>query len=192
MMYRGEQGFVEAVVPFIRDGLVRDEPVLVAVIETRLRVLRALGPDAERVLFADMTELGHNPARIIPAWREFTARHGGRPIRGVGEPIWAGRRDAEIVECQFHEALLNVAVPPETPLWLICPYDTEALDRDVIGEARRSHPVITDRGSCCAVEQDHRAGTVLGGRGRAETPHGDLDPALIAAAPLRFALPTPS
>jgi predicted small metal-binding protein len=148
VMYRGERGFVEAVVPFIRDGLARDEPVLVAVIEPRQRALRAaLGPDADQVLFADMAELGHNPARIIPAWREFTHRHGEQATRGVGEPIWAGRRAAEIVECQFHEALLNVAVPPETPLWLICPYDTESLDDDVIGAARQSHPVVTDRGS---------------------------------------------
>ena len=145
VMYRGEAGFVDAVAPFIRDGLARDEPVLVAIIESRLRALcAALGPDAERVLFADMAELGHNPARILPAWREFAARRGGRPIRGVGEPIWAGRRAAELVECRFHEALLNVAVPPETPLWLICPYDTDALNGDVIGEARRSHPVVAD------------------------------------------------
>lgn len=148
VMYRGEQEFVQAVLPFVRDGLARDEPMLVAVIEPRLRALRAaLGPDAERVLFADMAELGHNPARIIPAWREFTARHGGRPIRGVGEPIWVGRRDAEIVECQFHEALLNVAVSAQTPLWLICPYDTATLDGGILHEARRSHSVVTERGS---------------------------------------------
>ena len=161
VMYRGEQGFAEAVVPFVRDGLARDEPVLVAVIGPRLRALRAaLGPDAERVLFADMAELGHNPARIIPAWREFTARHGGRPIRGVGEPIWAGRRDAEIVECQFHEALLNVAVSAATPLWLICPYDTATLDGDILREARRSHPVVTHRGSDC-VSAEYGGGEVI-------------------------------
>jgi len=130
--------------------------VLVAVIEPRLSTLRAaLGPDAERVLFADMAELGHNPARIIPAWREFSGRHGGHPIRGVGEPIWAGRRPAELVECQFHEALLNVAVPPETPLWLICPYDTDALDGDIIGEALRSHPTVADRDTGCDTERSN-------------------------------------
>ena len=156
VMYRGESGFLAAVVPFIRDGLTRDEPVLVAVIEPRLSTLRAaLGPDAERVLFADMAELGHNPARIIPAWREFSGRHGGHPIRGVGEPIWAGRRPAELVECQFHEALLNVAVPPETPLWLICPYDTDALDGDIIGEALRSHPTVADRDTGCDTERSN-------------------------------------
>ncbi len=145
VMYRGAQEFLAAVAPFIRDGLARDEPVLVAVIEPRLRGLQvALGPDAERVRFVDMAELGHNPARIIPAWREFTAQHSGRPVRGVGEPIWAGRRAAEIVECQFHEALLNMAVPSQTPLWLICPYDAEVLDGAILDQARRSHPVVVE------------------------------------------------
>ncbi len=148
VMYRGESGFLAAVVPFIRDGLARDEPVLVAVIDPRLRLLQsALGPDAQRVQFAEMGELGHNPARIIPAWREFTARYAGRPMRGVGEPIWAGRQDAEIAECQFHEALLNIALSAETPLWLICPYDAEALNGEVLHEARRSHPTVVESDS---------------------------------------------
>ena len=82
-------------VPFIRDGLAREEPVMVAVAQPRLRALQsALGPDADTVRFADMADLGANPARIIPAWREFTQQHAGpgRPVRGIGEPIWAGRR----------------------------------------------------------------------------------------------------
>jgi hypothetical protein len=116
--------------------------------------------DAGRVVFADMAELGHNPARIIPAWRDFTDRHSGtgHPVRGVGEPIWATRRPDEIVEAQLHEALLNVAVPSDVPLWLLCPYDTAALDEDVLAEAQRSHPVIAASGA-------YRASTPYGGTG---------------------------
>jgi anti-sigma regulatory factor (Ser/Thr protein kinase) len=121
------------------------------VAEPRLSaVRRALGDDADRVRLADMAELGHNPARIIPAWREFTRGAGGRPIRGVGEPIWSGRRNAEIVECQFHEALLNMAVAPTTPLWLLCPYDVGSLDDAVLAEARHSHPVLVESGDSTA------------------------------------------
>ena len=32
----------------------------------------------------------------------------GPPLRGIGEPIWAERSAAELVECERHEALLNV------------------------------------------------------------------------------------
>jgi len=100
--------------------------------------------DAERVQFVDMATLGGNPARIIPAWREFVDAHAanGQPLRGVGEPIWAGRRAPEVLECQLHEALLNLAVDPDTPLWLRCPYDVSALEADILAEAERSHPVL--------------------------------------------------
>lgn len=159
LLYRGLDEFLALVVPFIRDGLEREQPVLVAVTEPRLQALRsALGGDVASVLFVDMAELGANPARIIPAWREFANGYAvdGRPIRGVGEPIWAGRRDAEVVECQLHEALLNMALSPDTPLWLICPYDLTTLDDGVIEEAHRSHPAIVDA-------QSYRGSTRYGG-----------------------------
>ena len=45
-----------------------------------------------------------------------------------------------MLECQLHEALLNVAVEPQIPFWLLCPYDAERLDDSVLAEAYRSHP----------------------------------------------------
>jgi anti-sigma regulatory factor (Ser/Thr protein kinase) len=51
---------------------------------------------------------------------------------------------AEIIECQRHESLLNTAFATGDPWWLLCPYDTVALDPAVIDEARRSHPYVTD------------------------------------------------
>jgi predicted small metal-binding protein/anti-sigma regulatory factor (Ser/Thr protein kinase) len=144
-LYRGTDEFLVAIVPFIQDGLERGQQVMVAVAEPRLQAVRdALGDDANLVVFADMAELGRNPALIIPAWREFAAAANGRPIRGVGEPIWAGRSDAEIVECQLHEALLNLALSEQTRLWLLCPYDIESLDDALIVEALRSHPFVVE------------------------------------------------
>ena len=61
-----------------------------------------------------------------------------------------GRRAAEILECQLHEALLNLAVAPDTPLWLVCPYDLSSLDAEVIVEAHRSHPAVIDRTTTAA------------------------------------------
>ena len=120
---------------------------MVAVTPPRIGLLHdALGADASGVRFVDMVQLGANPARIIPAWRQFTDEYaaGGRPVRGIGEPIWHGRRPVEVVECQLHEALLNMAVDPETPLWLLCPYDTATLSDDVVAESHRSHPVVVE------------------------------------------------
>jgi anti-sigma regulatory factor (Ser/Thr protein kinase) len=94
-----------------------------------------------------MAAVGRNPARIIPVWQEFVAAHAGRPVRGVGEPIWPGRSASELVECQLHEALLNLAFA-DAPSWsLVCPYDTARLDPDVVEAARRAHPHVHERGA---------------------------------------------
>jgi anti-sigma regulatory factor (Ser/Thr protein kinase) len=147
--YEGAEEFMAGVVPFIRAAVAADEPILVVLGAPKIAALReALGADAERVLFADMAAVGDNPARIIPAWQQFLDEHGGggRPMRGIGEPIWAGRTAAELVECQRHEALLNIAFA-DPDFWLLCPYDIAALPIEVLDEARRSHPFLRDRDS---------------------------------------------
>jgi len=142
-LYADEASYLAGTVPFVQAAVEAGEPVLVMVPGPKLDLIRdAVGSGTDRVLFADMTEVGSNPARIIPAWVGFLDSYAGRPVRGIGEPIWAGRRPAELVECQFHEALLNRAVDPATPFRLRCPYDTTALPPAVLREAQLSHPVI--------------------------------------------------
>ena len=134
LFYDGADDFMEGVVPFIDDAVQAEEPILVVLSAAKIDRLReALGAAAEPVLFADMAEVGANPARIIPAWQEFLSGHGepGRRMRGIGEPIWADRSPAELVECERHEALLNVAFA-DPSFWLLCPYDTGALAPEVI------------------------------------------------------------
>ena len=157
-LYRGAEDFLAGAVPFVRDGVGLGQPVMVAVVPERLEPLRAALPEGAPVYWVDMAELGANPARIIPAWHQFLDEHGGptTPVRGLGEPVWAGRRADEVVECQLHEALLNVAVEPDTPLWLRCPYDAAALDPAVVEDASRSHPVIVD-------DEDYRGSLHYGG-----------------------------
>jgi anti-sigma regulatory factor (Ser/Thr protein kinase) len=147
LLFSGADQFLERALPFVADAVESDEPVMIALVDDHWAPLRAtLGPLADRVDRVDMSRLGRNPARIIPAWNQFVDRHRGtgRTLRGIGEPIWPGRRPAELDESQLHEALLNVALPAQTPLWLLCPYDTAALGDDVLEEARRSHPTLTD------------------------------------------------
>jgi anti-sigma regulatory factor (Ser/Thr protein kinase) len=146
LLYAGWAEFVAGTVPFIRGGLEAGEPVLVVESPEKIEMLRvALGGDADGVLFADMAEVGANPARIIPAWQDFVSRNAGRRLRGIGEPIWKGRSSDELVECQRHESLLNVAFGRGEPWWLLCPYDVENLDVAVIDEAKRSHEFVAER-----------------------------------------------
>ena len=142
VFYRSTDELIGSVLPFVRAGLDRGEPALVALPAGRLAaVARALGPDVSRVELVEMEELGGNPARIIPAWRSFVAQHDGAVgVRGVGEPAWAGRRDVELTEAALHEGLINFAFDGG-PRWrLMCPYDASALPAYVLDEALRSHP----------------------------------------------------
>lgn len=149
LLYAGTRDYLTAIGAFVREGLRSGEPVMVVVSDAKARMIRdELGADADRVRFADMADLGRNPARIIPAWRDFLTEHGanGQPVRGVGEPIWAERSHDELVECERHEALLNLAFA-DAPAWrLLCPYDLETLHPAVIAEARRNHPAVLQSG----------------------------------------------
>jgi len=150
LFYSGWPEFMAGTVPFIRDGLAAGEPVLVVESPEKIRRLSiALDQDAKRVFFADMSTVGANPARIIPAWRDFVERHAvpGKALRGIGEPIWSSRGADELVECQRHESLLNVAFGHGRPWSLLCPYDTSMLTAPVLDEARRSHEFIVESGS---------------------------------------------
>jgi len=148
--YEHLEDFAATVAAFVEAGVAAGEPVMVALPGAKLALLRdRLGDAAEHVEMLDMEQIGRNPARIIPAWRDFVRRNGGgdRRLRGVGEPIWSGRSDAELVECQLHESLLNPAFSGSADMWLLCPYDLSALSSAVVLEARRSHPFVAEGGA---------------------------------------------
>ena len=147
--YTGPDEFMGGTLSFIREALAADEAILVVLDAAKITRLRhELNGDAERVRFADMAEVGANPARIIPAWQDFVDSQGEPEHRlwGIGEPIWAGRSRAELAECQRHEELLNVVFSnPEFSL--LCPYDVDALEAAVIERARRSHQFVREGGA---------------------------------------------
>jgi anti-sigma regulatory factor (Ser/Thr protein kinase) len=146
LFYADNDTFLAGVLPFLREGLRSDGDLYVVVDEHKIDVLRhELGHAADRIEFHDMTQVGANPARMIPAWKDFVERRQpGAPIRGVGEPIWASRTAAELVECQRNEALLNVAFEATEDFRLLCPYNTSTLTAAVLAEAHNSHPLIVD------------------------------------------------
>jgi anti-sigma regulatory factor (Ser/Thr protein kinase) len=144
LFYRGEADFLAGLLPFIRDGLERDEAVVVAEPRAKMALLRdALAGEAAEVEFLDMAEIGGNPARIIGVWAAALDRHtsAGRRLRGVGEPAFVGRRTAELVECRLHELLLNHAFDGGPGWRLLCPYDQDHLPRSVTQAALHTHPV---------------------------------------------------
>jgi anti-sigma regulatory factor (Ser/Thr protein kinase) len=149
LLFSGEEGFLAGTAAFIEQAIAREEPVLVVLGAGRIDSLRkSLGDRAQAVEFGDMAELGRNPARIIPAWREFVARHAGegRCVWGIGEPAFPGRSAPELAECHSHEALLNMAFADAPGFRLLCPYNVEALEPAVIERVCHTHPVVIEGG----------------------------------------------
>jgi anti-sigma regulatory factor (Ser/Thr protein kinase) len=146
LFYCDDAEFAAGTADFVQRGLDDGEAVLVALPPSGRRTLEdALGSATTAVRFVDMYALGANPARIIPAWQAFVREQveAGRGFRGIGEPLWVGRRADEVDECHLHERLLNVAFD-DGPAWsLLCPYDVSGLPRPAIEGAMRSHPLCS-------------------------------------------------
>jgi anti-sigma regulatory factor (Ser/Thr protein kinase) len=144
--YRTAEEYATTVAGFLGDGVAAGEPAFAAVPEGQLNLVAdALGADARRVEFADMTEMGRNPAWIIPRVQAFVGLHTGQHVRYVGEPIWASRSPAELREATRHEALINLAFAG-ADAEILCPYNTARLGQAVITDARQTHPLLLSGG----------------------------------------------
>ena len=143
LIYEDAGQFLDAVVPFVSTALAAGEPVLVAVRRSRAELLRnELELSGEDVGFVAIEDVGRNPARIVPFWRDFLGGQQGRPARGISEPVWPGREAAELDECQRHEHLLNLAFPSAAHSALLCSYDGSAL-----AAVSCSHQVVSRDGA---------------------------------------------
>ena len=123
-VYTSDEEFVRLAVPFVQDGLAAGESIVAVLPPEQTALLRdGLGAARDQVAFIDMTVAGGNPARLIPLWREALEQHPGRPLRGLGEPAYVGRRAPEYEEALLHEALLDIAFADARSFRLRCPYD---------------------------------------------------------------------
>jgi anti-sigma regulatory factor (Ser/Thr protein kinase) len=171
IFYGDDEEYLAATVPEIGATLAAGGTVLAAVADAKQQLVRgALGGDADRVRFTDMERLGRNPACIIPAWHDFLRAAGPEPVLGIGEPVWPGRSNAELVECSRHESLLNLAFDSGRDWRLLCPYDAAALDADVLDEAFRNHPHVRTHGRSHASADYGGHAAILGWEDRLPAP----------------------
>lgn len=147
--YTDAASLLAVTVPFVQEGLAAGDPVFVATPGPQLALIRtALGATGDAVGWADMTEAGRNPGRIIPCvLQAFADRHPDQRVRIIGEPIWAGRTDEEYRACAQHEAAINWAFAGRAAS-ILCPYDAGRLGPGVLAEARCTHPLLVDEAGC--------------------------------------------
>ncbi|QUQ68755.1 MEDS domain-containing protein [Kutzneria sp. CA-103260] len=143
-IYGSDAEFLSMAVPFVQDGLRRNEPVLVTTTAANLDLLQgALGTQASDVDYAESAYFGRRPPQRATAFQRYWTRHRPAAPRGavriLAEPIWFGRSRREVAAWKRMEAGLNVVLA-DTTIWMICPYDTRVVDAAIVEDALRTHP----------------------------------------------------
>jgi anti-sigma regulatory factor (Ser/Thr protein kinase) len=145
LLYRDAQQFLTAVVPFIRDGLDRGEPVLAVTPEAHSALLwDELGNAAGDVQFVDPSRWYEAPGRTLAACHRYVEerRDGHERVRVISEPVWSGWDEFQLAGWKRFEAILNIAFAT-VPAWLICSYDQRLLSPEMLADARRTHPQLS-------------------------------------------------
>jgi anti-sigma regulatory factor (Ser/Thr protein kinase) len=142
LFYQGPGDYLPALSSVMTASRARGDALFIVVPGDRVPLVRQmLRAGSANVTLADMTELGRNPARIIPALMTYAGERRGQRVCCIAEPVWPGRTAAELLEATKHEALINLAFR-DSPVTVICPYDTAGLPGSVIEETASTHPVV--------------------------------------------------
>jgi anti-sigma regulatory factor (Ser/Thr protein kinase) len=143
LLYRTPEQLRAATGNFLAQAAAAGEPVLAVLAppsgELLSDLLHGSPVDLTRL---DAADAGRNPSRLIPVVLDWLADHGPR-ARVISESVWPGRGDPEVAECLRHEALVNVALAAE-PVSVLCPFDAEHLDAEVVAGAHMTHPQVLD------------------------------------------------
>ncbi len=145
-LYRAADEYIGAIMIFLRGDAAGWPPALVAVPGRHLDLLRALLDDGlQPVTFADMDELGRNPARLTAAMRRFVERHDASPARLVTEAVGPGRAAAAYDELVLHEAVLTQALAGSAAS-VLCPVDATASSAEILADVAQTHSHVVIAG----------------------------------------------
>jgi anti-sigma regulatory factor (Ser/Thr protein kinase) len=148
LLYRSDEEFLADTVPFIHDGLERGEPIRIATTDRDAGWLRAaLRGDAERVTFEASSQWYQHPARALAVTHRAAraACQDGRRLRIIAEPWWTTRTGPEAKEWIRYESLVNTALAGAN-VTLLCTYDVNAVEQEVLTQVSRTHPELVKCG----------------------------------------------
>lgn len=144
LLYGSKEEFLAATIPFIREGMERNDSIRVAITERKTAWLQAaLGADARQVSFCESSQCYRHPVRALAAVHRSVqaASADGQRLRMIAEPLWTERTARENREWARHESLLNAALAAANAA-LVCAYDTRIVAADVIAQVARTHPEL--------------------------------------------------
>jgi CheY-like chemotaxis protein len=147
LVYSSLDELAVAALPFIREGLARDERVLVVLREDRSAAVRdVLGSDAAKIEFGDVVSWYQSPEHAFQQYMSYIDEHLGAAaaprLRVVAEVLWPqSSAVAEVAAWKRYEAGISGALA-SVPISFICTYDTRELPAEIVADARRTHPVL--------------------------------------------------
>jgi anti-sigma regulatory factor (Ser/Thr protein kinase) len=144
-VYESSDEYVARAVPFLNEGLEAGEGAVVAHTKSGLAVMReALGVNAARVTFVDVSAAYTRPARTLAAYHKVYARQLQQTpkLRAVADvqfgpdprewDLWAG-----------YEAVFNRSFG-HLPAWVLCSYSANGTPEPVIEGVWQTHPEVVD------------------------------------------------
>ena len=141
-VYSCEEEALARCVPFVEEGLARDEPVVVVAGEpVREAIADSLGNEVKRLaVLAPSEEWWQGGFGTLAAYdRDLQGlRATGRPWRLIGEPTWLALPGGRV--WSRFEAVANEAYA-ELPYYSLCLHDTRRLEPDIIDAVLRTHPL---------------------------------------------------
>lgn len=144
-LYDSDRTFAERAGAFLRDGQARGEPGFVAVTPHNISLLQRTVRNPHNIMYVNAADWYTSPGRTLSAYLRRLREHTGPGrIRVIGEPKWVGRTPSQVLAWQRYESVINLTLA-QSSAWILCPYDTRVLPRDVVEGARRTHPEIVDR-----------------------------------------------
>jgi anti-sigma regulatory factor (Ser/Thr protein kinase) len=144
LVFDSPSAFLAGAVPFVTEGVQRDDSVLAVTSAENEELLREhLEGETRRVTFLPASGWFDSPGRTLNAHhRRIDALPGTTGIlRVLGEPVWDGRDPLETSEWGRYESVMNVALAGARA-WLMCGYDSRTLPAEIVDDARRTHPTL--------------------------------------------------
>ncbi len=146
-VYESDDEYVERSAAFLRDGLEAGEACIVSNTRDGLAIMRdALGPDADRVAFVDVSPVYTRPARAVATYYgTFCEQLRSAPsVRAVANGQF-GPSPEDWEEWTRYEAITNLAYA-HLPVWVVCAYDANKLPDPLIEAVQQTHPEMLGDG----------------------------------------------
>ncbi len=156
-IYGSPDEYLARAVPFLKDGLEAGEGAIVAHTKPGMAIMReALGPDAARVTFVDVSSAYTQPARTLAAYhRVYAGQLQKTPkLRAVAD-VQFGPDPREWDLWTGYEAVFNRSFS-HLPAWVLCSYNANGTPDSIIEGVWQTHPevVAVDAWSKSGLYQD--------------------------------------